>query len=486
MAHSFSQSLVQQMRMEQRLTPQLIQCMAVLQKPVAELETYVNEALESNPALEVAEPQGTSPSSQAAKTSKSDRRTPADQDGFGRLNNFYRSFDSHDDDRPTRFSRRIPDSGEGDPKLGAMANTPGRGPGLNEYLLNQWAVVELDEDLRRAGAAIINNLDPDGYLRAPLERIATDLRPSMVPEKLAEALRHVQRLDPPGVGARDVKECLLLQLQALPGDNQIERALIERHLDDVAHNRLPNIAKATGYSLGEINEALRALRSVVSLHPGYQVASDDVPPIRPDVIVEYAETGGGLTVRLARGNLPKLRINDEVAALAKSKVNEKADREFLRKQVEAASFVIDAVSFRNERLLQLAKALVERQREFFDRGPEGLRVLRMGDLAQELGCDPSTISRAVADKYMQTPRGIYSLRSFFTGGTETEDGESIGWDNVRSRVRELVEAEDRKNPLKDDQIVDLLKKEGITLSRRTVAKYRAQLDIPSAGRRKVY
>jgi RNA polymerase sigma-54 factor len=252
------------------------------------------------------------------------------------------------------------------------------------------------------------------------------------------------------------------------------------------HNRLPAIAKATGYSIGEINEAIKAMRSTLCLHPGYLVGDRSVPAIRPDVIIEYADTGDGLTVRLARGNVPRLRIRDDVAALAKSRKNGKATRDFARKHVEAASALIDAIGFRRGRLLDVANALVEKQRDFFDVGPQGLKVCRMSDLAAELGCDPSTISRTVADKYMQTPRGIYPLRYFFTGGTETENGESMGWDRVKTRVRELIDAEDKKAPLNDDQIAGLLKKEGIEISRRTVAKYRQQLDIPAARQRRQY
>jgi len=486
MAQSLSQSLVQQMRMEQRLTPQLIQSMAVLQKPVTELEAFVNEALEMNPALEVEEPQLPAQPAKDDRSTSQDQRFNGDRDGFARLSSFVRANEFYDDDRPPRFARRLAESGEADPKMGAMANAPGREPDLNEYLLNQWAMLELNAAVRRAGEGIINHLDPDGYLRIPLDRVAGELRPPVSLETAVEALRQVQRLDPPGIGARDIVECLLLQLDALPGDNQIERTLIQNHLKDLAHNRLPAVAKATGYSMGEINEAIRAMRTTLCLHPGYQISAPSVPPIRPDVIVDYADTGGGLTVRLARGNLPKLRINDEVAALAKSRSNGKEERDFARKQIDAATAVIDAVHFRQSRLLEVAGAIVERQRDFFDIGPEGLKVCRMSDLAQELNCDPSTISRTVADKHMQTPRGIYPLRYFFTGGTETEGGETVGWDRVKTRVREIIDREDRRNPLNDDQIAAMLKKEGITLSRRTVAKYRAQLDIPTVRQRREF
>ena len=175
-----------------------------------------------------------------------------------------------------------------------------------------------------------------------------------------------------------------------------------------------------------------------------------------------------------------------MASVAKSKVNGKEARDFAKKQLGAATVLIDAVRFRQHRLLEVAQAIVQKQHEFFNVGPEGLTVCRMSELAEELGCDPSTISRTVADKYMQTPRGIYPLRYFFTGGPETLDGERMGWDRVKTRVRELVDAEDRKKPLNDDRIAALLKSEGITISRRTVAKYRHQLDIPSARQRREY
>jgi len=491
MPQSLSQSLSQQMRMEQRLTPQLIQSMAVLQKPVAELETYINDALESNAALEVAENGADSGgldeahiviTPAGAETVQPD----SEQASFARLANFSREYDLDFNDSRSYSPRRTFDDGERDPKMAALANTVERETNLNDHLLEQWLFLDLDDETRRAGQAVIQHIDPDGYLRVRLEEIATHVRPPVPVEALKRALSELQRLDPPGVGARDIVECLLLQLDRLPGDNHVERTLIQRHLDDLAHNRLPSVARATGFSLGEISEALRVMRSSLILHPGTLVGDRSVPAIRPDVIVEHAETGGGLTVRLARGNLPKLRIRDDLLTAAKSRENGKDLREFARRHVEAATAIIDAVQFRRSRLLEVARAIVEKQRDFFDIGPDGLKVLRMSDLAVELQCDPSTISRTVADKYLQAPRGIYPLRYFFTGGTETEEGESVGWDRVKGRVRELVDSEDRRNPLSDDQISTRLKQEGVAISRRTVAKYRQQLDIPSTRQRRQF
>ncbi|MBI4717669.1 MAG: RNA polymerase factor sigma-54 [Planctomycetes bacterium] len=496
MSQFLSQTLSQQMRMEQRLTPQLIQSMSILQKSVADLETYINEALETNAALDVSEPAATSSDTgdeeRAASPSvegapDNGRKPPRGEEdvGFARLDRYTRTYDLDGGDRPPHMARRASD-GERDAKMGALANTEGRAASLHEFLLDQWALQELDPELRRAGSVIIDQLDPDGYLRVPLDGVADSVRPPLSVGHVRRALSEVQRLEPAGIAARDIVECLLLQLDRQPGDNTIERTLIKNHLDDLAHNRLPQIAKATNFTIGEIQEAIRAMRANLFAHPGYLVGDRSVPPIRPDVIVDYADTGGGFTVRLARGNIPELRIRDEVAALARSKDNGKDTREFARRHVEAASAIIDALAFRQNRLLEVTRAIVERQREFFDLGPEGLKVFRMSDLAAELGCDPSTVSRTVADKYMQTPRGIFPLRYFFTGGTETDEGVSVGWDRVKTRVKEIVDAEDRSNPLSDDQIGALLRADGIEISRRTIAKYRQQLGIVSARHRRVY
>lgn len=487
MSQFLSQSLNLQMRLEQRLTPQLIQSMAILQKPVAELEAHINEALEGNAALEVAEPEPSDetdgPNAAGDGGTESD---PAEANSFERLDRYARDYGLDSGERSPFPARHATPTGERDAKMGALANTAGREISLHEYLLDQWALLDLDDEVSRAGIALIDNLDPDGYLRMTLECVAESVRPPLDHATLERALEEIRRLEPTGVGAGDVMECLLLQLAALPGDNRVERTLIEKHLNDITHNRLPAVAKATGYSVGEINEAIRAMRSTLCLHPGFLVGDRSVPSIRPDVIVEYAETGGGLTLRLTRGNLPELRIRDDVLAMAKSKTNGKITRDFARQQIEEASALIDAVSFRKNRLLEVSQAIVEKQREFLDVGPEGLKIFRMSDLAAELGCDPSTISRTVADKYMQTPRGIFPLRYFFTGGTETDSGESMGWDRVKTRVAELVEAEDTKAPLNDERIAALLKSEGIEISRRTVAKYRQQLEIPNTRQRRKF
>lgn len=486
MAHALSQVMGQYLRLEQRLTPQLIQSMDILQLNNLALENRIDEELEKNCALEVSEAPAKSTTSEEGGATTEDRPDiPVNGESFRRLDQLSAEYDLDFNEGAYR-PRRSFDIRERDAKMDAMANTACRPESLAEHLLNQWHVLDLDEETRRAGEAIVYHLDDDGYLRTRLDEISENTRPRVPVATLEQALPMVQQLDPVGIAARDYQECLLLQLDTLPGDNRIERELIQNHLHDVVKNRYPAIAKATGYSTGEITEAVRAISSTLVLHPAYKVVEGQVFPIHPDVIVEYASNGGGLTVRLTRGSSPQLRVSPRAMEILKNRRNGKTDRDFIRKHVDSANALIDAVQYRRNRLLDVAQAIVEKQRDFFEIGPQGLKVFRMCDQAVELECDPSTVSRTVADKYMQTPRGIYPLRYFFTGGTETGDGENTSWDSVKIRVKDIIDGENRKKPYNDDKIAVILKKERIEISRRTVAKYRQQLNIPPARQRREF
>lgn len=488
-----SQQLSLGLRQEQRLTPQLIQSMNILQLPLLALEAKIREEMERNPALEeeslattapeeVAPPRRDDFFPAADPEAKAEQRHEAE--GFTRLERITREYDFDDSDRTFgRISRRV--TGERDAKMDAMANTASRPESLNEYLLQQWAFVEIDPRHRRAGELIINYIEEDGYLRTPLEEIAEQNIPPFTVAEIEEALSWVQTLDPPGIGARDLRECLLIQLENQNGNHDLERLLVEHYLSDIEKNRYPAIAKATGHTIEEIKQAVKNLGKLTP-YPGSLVVDREVPRIAPDVIVDYAEDDEGYTVRLARGNSPRLRISEVYRNMLAEHKNDKEAREFIRRNLESAGALIDAIHYRRNRLLEVAREVIERQRDFLDTGPAGMKVLRMSELADKLDCDPSTISRTVADKYIQTPRGIYPLRYFFTGGTESTNGDQTSWDSVKARVKEIIDAEDRQNPLNDDEIAARLKVEGLTVSRRTIAKYRQQLHIPTARQRREF
>jgi len=484
MSQYLSQVVSQVLRQEQRLTPQLIQSMDILQLPLMAFEQRLQQEMESNPALEEEQPTAEA-SPEEATTAEADTTGDGDlDDGFSRLEDLSNEYDFDSGDRSYLSSSRL--AGERDAKMDAMANTASRPISLQEYLLQQWALVEEPPEVRHAGEVIIYQIDEDGYLRTPLEDITTSVSPPLSMDVVEEALVAVQDLEPTGVGAHDLKECLLLQLEALPGRHDLEERIVRHHLEDIEKNRFPAAAKALGCEIEDVKEAVASLGKL-NPRPGMLITEHEVPRIMPDVIVEYDETSdNGYEVRLAWGNTPRLRISPYVRRLLKASREDRSVRDFLRRNIEAASAIIDAVQYRQDRLLEVAKIVVDRQRDFLENGPGGLKILRMNDLARELDCDPSTISRTVAEKYMQTPRGIFPIRMFFTGGTETANGESTSWDSVKARVKELIDNEDKSDPLSDDAIAKMVQAEGVDISRRTIAKYRSQLRVPTARQRREY
>ncbi|MBI3759795.1 MAG: RNA polymerase sigma-54 factor, partial [Deltaproteobacteria bacterium] len=223
----------------------------------------------------------------------------------------------------------------------------------------------------------------------------------------------------------------------------------------------------------------------LNIHPGREVTDNAAPTVIPDIIVEFDEEREKYDVRLTRANQREVRISPEFREELEKLRGDKSAREFFKEKLDAAAALIDAIRFRRERLLEVAKAVVEAQRDFLDQGEQHIKVLRMSDMAARFGCDPSTISRTVDEKWIQTPRGIYPLRRFFTGGKEV-DGEVLGWDSIKAKVKQVIDQEDKANPLSDDEIVEKVRAEGVDIKRRTIAKYRSQLEIPTARQRRQY
>ncbi len=493
MSQILSQVPRQLLQQQQRLTPQLIQAMDILQLPLMALESRITQEIDGNPALEVAPPEDET--TEAPAPEPEDERASGEQTlvvdeggarDFERLDNLVREYDWIEDDAEYRGTKsRARSLEEGDIKMEAMANTAARPVSLQEHLLQQWSLVDLDPRTREIGARIIDYIDENGRLGASLEDIGRELPAPATPAELEAALAAVQQLDPPGIAARSLQEALLLQLHAMPDDTELEQQIIQQHFEDLQKNRLPVIAKSLGVDLSDVRAALEVITKL-SLRPGLELIDQPVPPVVPDVIVEYNEKDDRYDVRLTRGNVRELRISPEFREALEATRDDKKSREFIKQKIEAANAIIDAVRYRRERLLEVAKAVVEAQRDFLDYGEQHLKVLRMSDLAARFGCDPSTISRTVDEKYIQTPRGVYPLRRFFTGGTESGTGQVLGWDSIKAKVQEIVNTEDKRNPLSDDEIVVRLRQMGIEIKRRTVAKYRAQLDIPTARQRRQY
>ncbi len=512
----------QHMRLGQqmKLAPRMIQSMEILQMPLAELEERIEQELENNATLELTEGEADAAAVKEEQQEREreerqeerpitvDERTGASD--FERLESYEQNvpevaaneYGTPDRTPEIEPRRRAAADGERDAKMDAMAAAPARAASLTDQLLEQWALADVDARFRPLGELIIAFLDEDGYLRTPLETIADRAptgsegpaggRPSVA--DLEWALKVVQEsLDPPGIAARDVRECLMLQLDAPTGPDgpggpegrEIARTLITGHLDDLMHNRLPRIAEKSGLDLESIKRGVEVMRKL-SLAPARRLVEEAPPPIIPDAIVEYDEEHDRYYSYLNESRLPNLRVNEQYARMARDKAVAKKDREFIRTNLSNAQWLIDAVQQRKQTLLRVIGVVVEAQRDYFDYGPQALKPLPMTQVAEQLGVHVATVSRAVADKYIQTPRGMVALRRFFTGGLATDGGGEMSYDAVRAALEEVVGAEDKGKPLSDDALAEELRKRGIEIARRTVAKYRDQLGIPSARLRKTF
>jgi RNA polymerase sigma-54 factor len=506
-----SQSTSMRMDQRQMLTPRMIQSMEILQLPLMALEERIEQELINNPVLEMHEKElkpGSAASAaeqeiqaeynEGEKVLSLKEDGSADFDRLARISDYFENEEFSTNGSSSSFRQSSYD-GERDKKLDAMNNTASRGVSLQEHLLGEWAFVDCAPAVRKAGEAIISNLDGDGYLRRdgqllPLDEIARESKTPIALPDLEAALRLVQTLEPAGVGARNLRECLLIQLDALADadddsgdghDFELERALITDHLKDLEMNRYPQISKKLGRPIEELKAAVKKL-ATLHPHPGKQVGGEDAPPIIPDAIIYYDEDTDKYEIEMTHEPAENLHISGMWRKFLKDKKGDKPTREFLSNNVRNARWLIESIEQRKSTIMRVIRAVVDAQREFFDKGPEYLRPLPMILVADQLGIHVATVSRAVSEKWIQTPRGVFLLRRFFSGGTQNAEGEDMSWDAVKEKLKAIIGDEDKDNPLNDDEIVDKLKEQGIELARRTVAKYRKILNIPTARQRRQF
>ncbi|HEX2474671.1 MAG TPA: RNA polymerase factor sigma-54 [Lacipirellulaceae bacterium] len=495
-------SLGQQMQLAQKqvLAPRMIQSMEILQLPLMALQERIEQEMEDNPVLdqvEVDADEPEEPPEAEATSSVADTErelvvadSPNNEDDFERLLNMAENLPDDYEERSRPSLNRIEQ--EGDRRHDAMANMLARPESLTDYLHHQLSWFDVEDSVRRMAERIIYSLDTNGYLKTPLEELLPPLAPdsngdlqSYRAKQLAlaeEALRVVQRLDPPGVGARNLKECLLLQLTpGMPFYDEL-RVLINHHLEDLENNRLPQISKKIGLSIEKIQEVWHELRKLKP-KPGADFNESTVPSVTPDVFVERNEQGK-YEVRLEDGQLPSLYISPYYRKLLRDEGTNAETREYIKRKINSAQWLIESIEQRRSTLTRVSQAIVDHQTKFLDDGPEYIEPLKMQQIADKVGVHVTTVSRAVDDKWIQTPRGIFPLKRFFVGGTTSADGEEVAWDRVRIKLQEIIDNEDKTKPLSDDAIVEELGKAGITVARRTVTKYRKAMNIPSSrGRR---
>lgn len=481
--------LHQRQEMRLRLAPQVIQSIELLQLPLHALEEAIKEELVDNPTLELKEEQEDPEARSAADAeAKADAKAEAAGESADRLETL-RALEAQWDEGPRR---RAAAGGDGeDPKHELLQNVAGRRRSLADHLVDQLRLLELPPRTYRIAEHVVFSLDANGYLPVSVDEVSAslpDLFAGRLPDEsvreVEAVLRLVQSLDPPGVAARDTRECLRLQLRPSDPDYALKRRLVEEHLDDILENRLPRIAKALEMPLEAVQELLAGLQAL-NPKPGASFVLAEAPVVSPDVIVR--EVDGEYEVTLEEGSLPPIMVNPHYLELLQAGKLEGAEKEYVQRKVEAARRLITAIEQRRFTITRIAREIVRVQRAFLDHGVVELKPMKMQQIADAMSVHVSTVSRAISDKYIQTPRGIFPFKFFFSGGADTDAGGAEAKVNVMDRIRELVAHEEKRSPLSDIDLVRLMReKHGLDLARRTVTKYRKALKIPSSRRRKQF
>lgn len=474
---------------KQILAPRMIQSMEILQLPLQELEARIDQELNENPLLERQErdpelPEEAAPVDESAPSEDVDKEFVIEEknnaEDFDRLSDLSQEVPDFFDEQPRMSSNRL--SELSDRQHDAVANIQCRALTLQDSLETQLRELDVPSDIWQIAVRIISTLDSNGYLLVSLE----DLLPPQADRRqleLAErALQLIQSLEPAGVGARSLKECLLLQLKPQMRLYDEMRTIIEDHLDDLKDNRLPQIRKKTGFSFEKIQEVWEALRTL-NPKPGASFEEVPVQTVTPDVYVDRDESGK-YVVRLEERGMPHLRISNYYRKRLASGEATAEEREYIKRKINAAQWLMESIEQRRSTLTRVAQAIVDHQTRFLEEGPEAIEPLKMQQIADKVKVHVTTVSRAVDDKWIQTPRGVYALRNFFVGGTTDADGEEVAWDAIRRKLQEIVDHEDKTNPYSDDELVEQLQRNGFTVARRTVTKYRKKMDIPSSRQRR--
>jgi RNA polymerase sigma-54 factor len=464
----------QQLRLTQQLimTPQLQQALKILQMPRLELTNAIQIELRENPVLEEVlglpeeEWEGPLEGAQEVFAFSPSKEIPLEKIPWDYNTTPYYEVPQYEDD-------------EDRPSLEQTLSQPSN---LTDYLIWQLRLTDLDDQDKKIGMLIIGNLDEHGYLQADLDSIAIECNAPL--EKVESVLKKIQEFDPPGIGARDLRECLLIQVRHMGMEGSLAERIIRDHLKDLEGNRLQQISRTLGVTLEEVVEAVEWIRGLEP-KPGRLYGSEEVQYITPDVYVFKFQDD--YVIVLNDDGLPKLRLSPFYVRSLNNKDLPKEARNYIQEKMRSAIWLIKSIHQRQKTIYKVTESIMKFQREFLDKGMDYLKPLVLKDVAIDTGLSESTISRVVTNKYVHTPQGLYELKFFFNSSIPKADGEAVASQSVKEQIRRLIQKEDPRNPLSDQEIVEILFKRGINIARRTVAKYRMELGIlPSNRRRKAY
>jgi RNA polymerase sigma-54 factor len=475
-------NLSQQLRLGLRLTPQQVQYLKLLQLPTLSLEQRIKLELELNPMLELNEEQ------ELSQEQEEPADEPEEKTSENEIEDTYTIEDYINDDLAGFKSPEASKSSDEDESYDSPQTSP---IPLSERLLSQLKMSAVDDEVILLAEEILGNVDEDGYLRREINLIVQDLNLgyglSLSVEKAESVLQRILVLDPAGIAARTLQECLIAQIHSGSYASSVKELAIKiltSYFEDFKLKRFDNLEKSLCIGRETLKKVIEVIQHL-NPKPGEGEFSAQENYITPDFIVE--KDNGDFIITLNDRNIPALRINSAYKQLVtpKGKKVSAETKDFVKKKFEAAKWFIASIHQRRETLMKVMKIIVEKQRQWFEEG-ETLKPMIYKDISEIVGVDISTISRVVNSKYVQTEFGVHSLRFFFTSGLESEHGEDISNQVVKQRVKDIIAAENQQDPLNDDKIADMLKQEGIRIARRTVAKYREQLGLPIARmRRKV-
>lgn len=451
------------------MTPELRQAITILQLSALELVDYIQQEVLENPLLEVKDDEVETGEAAEEKAEASSEPESFDID-----------WQEYFSDRSDLGYIKQPREEYTDY---SYENYLTKDTSLHEHLIMQLDLVVLSEIERRIGRYLIGCVDDMGYLQVELEDVAANFEVST--EQVESVLKVIQSFEPPGIAARSLSECLLIQLQQMNKLTPMVERVIDKHLEDLARGRISHISSHLGIGPREVQEIADLIRSM-NPKPGSQYGSlNDIRYIIPDVVVE--RVNNEYVVLVNDTAVPRLGLNNTYhSLLTNQEINDPEARKYLEGKLNSAAWLIRSIEQRRLTLYRVASCIVNIQTDFLDRGVKYLKPMNLRQVAELVGVHESTVSRATANKYIQTPQGVFEMKFFFTSGIEDENGSRFSSQSIKRMIRDLIEGEDSSNPLSDQKLAAILKQEGIPVSRRTVAKYRSEAGMATTSQRKRY
>ena len=463
-------ALTQSLSQQQKLSPQMQQSLQVLQVPTLELRQLVQQEISENPVLE----DESSDISLEQQQEEDARETDSEIEALTQLDEDWRDY-------MQQLRRNSGSSSDQDARRQFLFDSLVEPITLQEHLMAQLSTADDPPETRELAEMIIGNIDDRGFLQIAIDEFSLTAGIPLAKLQAAKAL--IQSFDPVGVGSEDLRECLLTQLKRLGKEFSLEYRIVSSHLDDLARKRYPQIAKKLSVTIEQVSGAAEMI-ATLNPKPGSAFSSTPDFYIVPDVTVEWG--GTKWVPRLNEEHVPRLRISNTYKEILTSSTSDTNVRSYIRDKIRGGKFLIKSIHQRQETIQNIAQEIVDRQTEFMEHGKTHLRPMNMAQVAEEVGVHETTVSRAISGKYIATPHGMFEMKYFFTSGYETDSGESMSNTSVKNSLADLVKNEDHKSPLSDQKLVEKLKEQGINIARRTVAKYREELNILPSHLRKSY